>query len=136
MADAVFKTQKKAIRIIFNLIKRESCKTTFKQNNLLTFHSLYIFETLVLTYQHKNQLKTTGDFHSIPTRHGGEVLSYPVHRTRFFEKSPVYAGIKLFNNLPQFIKKQPTLSKFKHNLYYHLINNTFYSVKEFLEFRE
>ena len=83
LSESIFKVQKRILRCVFNLRKRDSCKDIFKSANILTLPSLYILETLIITYSNKDNLQNTGGFHNISTRHG-DALRYPVQRTTFF----------------------------------------------------
>ena len=47
-ADAVLKTQKRILRLIFKLRSRESCRPIFIEHRMLTFVSLYIYTELFL----------------------------------------------------------------------------------------
>ena len=114
-SDKVFKIQKHAIRIIFNLRKRDSCKNIFKEHNILTLPSLYIENLAVLTFQNIGQVQKTGSFHDMDTRHRDNI-NFPIHRTKALEKGPYYRGLKVFSKLPQSIKNQTSLKAFKHNL--------------------
>jgi hypothetical protein len=46
-----------------------------------------------------------------------------------------YSGIKIYNSLPgNILNLKNERKQFKNELYRYLLNNPFYSVKEFLEF--
>jgi hypothetical protein len=46
-ATKVFIMQKKIVRIMFNLKPRESCKEIFKQNQIMTLYSCYIYSVIL-----------------------------------------------------------------------------------------
>jgi hypothetical protein len=51
------------------------------------------------------------------------------------QKGITYSGIKIYNSLPSNILNLKKDGKqFKNELHRYLLNNSFYSVKEFLEF--
>jgi hypothetical protein len=47
-ANKVFLTQKKILRIIYNIGPRDSCRKIFKENHIFTFFSQYIYSYLYL----------------------------------------------------------------------------------------
>jgi len=131
LSDKIFKLQKHALRIIFNLRKRDTCKHIFKEQQLLTLPCLYIESLAVLTFQNIGRVQRTGDFHVLNTRHR-ENISYPIHRTTAFEKGPFYRGLKIYDKLPQEIKDKPSLKLFKRALNTFLCDKAYYTVNEFL----
>nr|AAO61997.1 DNA adenine methyltransferase [Aster yellows phytoplasma] len=103
-----------AVRTIFSLRKRQSCREYFFKSKILTFSSIYILETLTFLKQHfpefdfstKNQYTLRNSFN----------LPIPKHKTSFFKKHTLYIGIKLFNSLPLSLKLEPSLSKLKKTI--------------------
>lgn len=128
----ILKHQKKILRVIFNAPQRHTCKNYFKKHKILTAPSLYVMETLVLTYKFQEDYARTGGFHGHFTRHGHD-FAYLRHRTAAFEKSPLYSGLKLFNKLPITLKQEKSLKRFKTKIKQMLISQAIYSVQEFLE---
>ena len=56
----------------------------------------------------------------------------PIHKTAMFEKFPLYMGKRLFNKLPNTIKNEPSYNRFRNLLRDFLMEETFYSVQEYL----
>jgi len=50
----------------------------------------------------------------------------------FFKNSSGNVGIKLYNNLPNTIKRSEKMQEFKRRLKYLLLQNIFYSVDEYM----
>jgi hypothetical protein len=51
------------------------------------------------------------------------------------QKGITYSGNKIYNSLPSnILNLKNDRKQFKNELYRYLLNNSFYSVKEFLEF--
>jgi hypothetical protein len=51
------------------------------------------------------------------------------------QKGITYSGIKIYNSLPRnILSPKNDRKRFKNKLNRHLLGNSFYSVKEFLEF--
>lgn len=123
----VFKLQKKAIRIVFGLNQRESCRTIFTENKIMTMPCLYIYETLIFT---KRNLKT----YKINTISSRTIqIQYPRHNSKKFENSPWYTGAKLFNKLPNNIKNISETYLFKNAVKNLLLLHGFYSRAEYQE---
>lgn len=126
----VFKLQKRAVRVIKNLTRRESCKPVFVELQLLTLPCIYILETS-LRFLSKCATIRGRDIHVYPTR-GRDNYRTGQHRTVVHERLPSQAGVHLVNNLPNSIKDAPALGLLKHRLKYFLTYRPFYSVAEFL----
>lgn len=107
----MFKLQKYSLRIIFSKRKRESCKEIFKSNNLLTFPSSYIYETLQFVKNNLTYFELEENYNNYKLR-PKNYLRIPKHNTTVFKKQILYSGIKLYNNLPQEIQNETNLKKF------------------------
>ncbi len=127
----ILKLQKKAVRIMFSLPRRHSCREVFRSSGILTFPSIYILETL--TFVKGNLSKFQLNCHSCiyPLRSVKD-LKIPKHYTSFFEHHLLYIGIKLFNSLPLSLKLETDQRKFKGKLKSLLLSRVCYSVREFL----
>jgi len=55
-----------------------------------------------------------------------------IHKTEIYKKSVINMGIKVYNNLPGFIKEIENYKTFTKELKLFLILHTFYSVEEFV----
>lgn len=127
--ERILVLQKKAMRILAGLNPLESCREAFRQLGILTVVSLYICETICLTLTHKpDQL---GDRHSHNTRHASNYV-LPTHHLTLFEKKPTYIGRKLFNHLPEDLKRSRQDKNFKKQLKTWLLQRTVYTIEEFL----
>ncbi|KAG8302643.1 hypothetical protein J6590_108391 [Homalodisca vitripennis] len=112
---------------------RESCRATFKELNILTVTSLYILETIL--YCLLKDFPRNSNLHEHNTRHGQD-FPLPLHRTAVFEKKPTYAGKKLFNALPEEIKKIGNNHiNMKTAIKNWLLQRTIYTVEEFYLWR-
>ncbi len=129
--NRIFILQKYIIRILCNLKIRNSCRDAFKQLDIVTFPSLYIYETIVFCLD-KCSLVQGNDIHSHDTR---SVTSYRIdyHRLELFKKLPSQAGIILFQKLPKKVQNLHNTKLIKNELTNYLVSNSFYSVQEFLE---
>lgn len=132
LLDRIFKAQKNMIRRIFSLGWSQSCRGVFLQHKILTVPSIYIFSVLVMIFKNIKSLSKENESQRV-TR-ANKLLFYPIHKTAKFETGALYKGIKMFNSLPDELKCCQVLSQFKRKLNRFLVENSFYSVKEFLEF--
>src|SRR5436190_17532052 len=94
---------KRAVRIVNGMVPRTSCRGVFKSLKILTLASLYIYKLISITVRDLQNIRTVGEGHRFPTRHGHE-LRTPKHRLALMESEASFAGIVLYNNLPQEIK--------------------------------
>lgn len=124
----VFKLQKKAIRLIYGVRSRESCREVFLRERLMTLPSLFIYSVSVYTYRNPH-LFSTGTHH-YTTRNKNNLL-IPIHHSNKFRKSIEYLGPTILNNLPNTIKICNSLNIFQKHLKTFLISKVFYSVDEF-----
>ena len=129
----VFVSQKRIIRLILNLPYRTSCREMFKKYAILTVPSIYILKLLSHVYQNKHKFLVHSDHHSYNTRQKNNIYNSK-HKHTFYEKSPIFAGCQLFNKLPKKMKEEKTFTKFKTSLKKLLVNQSFYSIKEFVNF--
>lgn len=130
-ANRVFVLQKRAIRCMFGLKFRESCKMTFKQQKIFTLPCLYIFETLKLVKKNLTNFNSLNTYHSYQTRHGSD-LQHEIHRLELYKSNPYYMGPVLYNKLSPDLKNIDSIKTFLSMLKVFLVTNAFYSVEEFL----
>ena len=102
-ASRIFVLQKRAIRCMFGLNYRESCKSTFINQNILTLSCLYIFEILKFVKNNLSTFNSPNVNHDYPTRHGYN-LQYNIHRLEIYKNSPYYMGCTFYNKLSIDIK--------------------------------
>lgn len=125
----IFRLQKKALRTIFSLKRKQSCKDVFRENSILTFPCLYIFESVMFLRKNMDLFSCSNTFsdHTLRPRHN---ISVPRHSTSFFEKNIKFECIKLFNSLPACLKMDMPINVFRKRLKTFLLERSFYSVHE------
>ena len=127
----IFGLQRKAIRIMQGLKYRDDCRSSFRDLQILTLPSLYIFENLIYIKKHINLYKQHIDIHSHDTR--GKNRYVPSYcRINRCQNGPGYLAIKFFNKLPRFLTELPD-NLFKRKLKCLLLEGAFYSFDEFLQ---
>ena len=65
----VFQAQKRILRLMYNLIPRESCREVFLKNRILTFYSAYLYKSAIYAWKNKKRWERLGSFHQYDTRH-------------------------------------------------------------------
>ena len=128
--NKVLLIQKKAVRVLAGLEYRESCKEHFVSLRIMTVISLYIYETLLFVKNNLSLLKQDEISHVYETRGRNTFVRPQKHKTKIYEKSVSYSGIKLYNSLPNNVKeiKYPL---FKQKLKLFFINNCLYTIDDF-----
>lgn len=131
-AQRVFIAQKRAVRILGSMRYRDSCRSRFRELNILTFTGLYIYECLKFLFKNRNLYSGLEIGHQFNTRNLG--LNVPMHRLTATERGPAYASVKFFNKLPNNLKAETNFRTFKNSLLNLLIRMEPYSVAEFLNY--
>ena len=127
----VFKRQKRAIRLITNSSNRTSCRGLFKELDILPLHSQYILSLAIFVVKNMEIFIPNSDIHTNNTRSKSN-LFLPLTRLTKCQKGVYFAGIKIFNYLPENIKKvSDNTNKFKSELKKFLLLGSFYSLEEF-----
>ena len=123
--------QKRAVRILGGLRRRESCRQIFKDFKLLTVASMYILDAV--TYVVKNKVGQTA--HEVTGRVTRQAQDYFVEPYRLTSSryNPQHAGQYLFNHLPDSLKKLKNEKSFYKELKNYLVGGCFYTLAEFLD---
>lgn len=127
----VFMLQKRAIRVLAGLRRRDSCRNSFKELQLLTFPSLYIYEVIMHARFSSCGAQDGTAVHDHNTRARVD-LRQNRHRTALAAGLPVNSGAKFFSKLPLTLKNTESKTMFKRNLKNFLVAGEFYSEGEFL----
>ena len=123
----VFILQKRIF--IFSLECRVSCRPVFASNNFLTLPAIYILKAA--TYVRDNLDKYRKLEHGYSTRHP-EYLVTDSHASTFFERSPQFDFVRIYNKLPSSIKSVKSGSAFKNLVKELLLTRTYYSYQDYL----
>lgn len=126
----VFVVQKRIIRIIKRMNYLESCRSVFRKMGIMTVYAVYIFECLMFFVKHKELFEIECK-HEYNTR--SIDVKYPIHRLTLTERFPHYMCIKLFNVLPDNLKRIGEQKLFKRKLKKFLIELEPYSLSDFCE---
>ena len=129
----LFILQKRIIRIINNTGVRESCREAFKNMEIMTLYSQYIFSLILFAVKNKHLFTSNNEIHTYKTRNYLNFHLPTVNLTKFY-KGPYISGTKAFNHLPRHIKILVNDMKcFKLSLKRFLCHHSFYSIEEYYE---
>lgn len=129
--EKIFILQKRAVRAIYKLGPRESLRDKFKEINILTFASQYIYENILYVKKNISSFKKNSDVHNINTRHKDKLA---VLVTRLHKVNNSYKGlcIRFYNKIPVDIQNLP-LQKFKSIIKQKLYKKGYYRICDYLE---
>lgn len=127
----VFVSQKRIIRCIASISLPQSCRSVFKDMRVMTVPCTYLYELLKHAYRIKHRYILNHSRHTHNTREVSICLPCP--RLDIVKQAPDYAGPRLFNMLPRFLKGIDDFRAFKVAIKNILLENAFYSVGEFVE---
>ena len=132
-ATAFLKFEKRIIRIITKTGSRDSCHQLFKQLQILSLPSQYIFSLLVFVTKHKGLFQSNSEKHDLNTCFNHN-LHLPSTNLTSVHKGVLYSGSKIYSHLPSNIKVLSNDTKlFKSTLKSYLIEHTFYTLDEFYQ---
>jgi hypothetical protein len=121
------------IRIITNKSKHDSCRHLYKQLQILTVPSQYIFPLLVFVAKNRDLFLSNSEIHDINTRNNYN-LHLPTTNVTLVQKGVLYSGSKIYNHLPFHVKTLSNdLKHFKSKLKSFLIEHTLYGLEEFYQ---
>jgi hypothetical protein len=130
----LFRLQKKVVRVICNVIRSTSCRELFKGLKILPLPCLYISEVVNQVKSNWKQTKLNKDVHFHYTRHNLDIHAQYC-RTKLYKNNYENTGIKLFNKLPDSIKRLTKPREFRRQLFRFLLQHVFYSVDEYMSFK-
>lgn len=128
-AFRIFTLQKRCIRNIYKLQNRESCKSYFRNNKILTLPCIYIYESVMFICNNRDLLENCDRQHSHNTRNRSDLISDRMNYT-YLQKNVKFAIIKIYNKLPITIRDHP-VKKLKTILHNILTKKAYYSIGEF-----
>jgi hypothetical protein len=126
----VFIIQKKINRIMAGVKRTVSCRELFKKFNILPLAIKFLLSFLSFVVDNMEKFQTNSDIHSINTWHKHD-LHQPSTNLTSYQKGAYYAGIKLFNSLPDSIQiLNHDMKVFNPALKDYLLSHS-YSIEEF-----
>lgn len=132
--NEVLVLQKKIIRTMTFRRRLDSCRPVFKQLNILTVISLYIFSCVVYVKSHRWNFICRNDVSLMSGynfRYRNDLVT-PVRHLTVVGKGPYPTCVRLYNKLPNYVKES-NIYVFKRTVKDLLLVNTFYSLEEYLQ---
>ncbi|KAG8291853.1 hypothetical protein J6590_108669 [Homalodisca vitripennis] len=129
-AKLVFKTQRRALRVIAGIGERDSCRPVFVDLGILTLPCIFILQSLIFLKENLNLYKFRSYVHNYSTR-SQNLIDLKYFRLSKTQNSYMYISVKLFNLLPP-DAVTTTLRNFRSCLVKWLKQKAFYSVEEIL----
>ena len=126
----IFRAQKRAIRIVENIRRRDSTKLAFKSLRILRLPEIYLFSVSIFVYKYKNGLlpspfdsfyTTNSQIHNYPTRHAHQIR-IPTAKTKMASTFVKKTGANIWNSLPNNIHHNMKIGVFKKLVITHLIS--------------
>ena len=126
---SIFILQKRALRIIYGVPPRTSCKPLFIQSGILTLPSMFVLASLLYVKNNIENFTVCTNLHNYPTRNN---LNLYIDRCKYSttQNSFVIISLKLFNSVPLNIREL-SLETFKRRVRETLKTVPLYSVDEF-----
>jgi len=108
-----------------------SCRGLCRKLEVLLVSCQYILSLMLIIIDNPNNFKTGLETHGVHTSQ----LFIPAANLTSVQKGIACSSMKVSNSLPSnILNLKNDRTQFKNELYSHLLNNSFYCVKEFLEF--
>lgn len=122
----VLRSQKRCIRSICNIRMTESCKPYFRELNILTVISMYIYECCVFVKHNPSSV----EFHT--RKRLADRLMLSSRSTALMHKSVFCRIPHIFNKLPKSLRECSNINTFKQKLYDILVKKCYYKLEEYL----
>ena len=126
----IFKLQKRALRLICNINRRESTTSYFKKLGILRLPELYKYSSAIFLFKFMNEelppifngfFQRNSDVHARVTR-GGNILQSPMTDCRTGETFIRKSGVLLWNEMSESISPNTSISIFKKCVKQYLID--------------
>lgn len=126
--NMLFVLQKRAIRYVFKIGFRDSCRPLFLRHKILTLPGLFLLETSCLI--HKKYKESIFGVSTVYTRQT-HTVNLPIPYTTQAKHSIIYQSKKIFNHLPLHLRQTVSGERFRRDLKMLLVSRAYYSIEEF-----
>lgn len=131
-----FTCQKRAIRTMARIAPWDSCREHFIRLGILTVPCLYVFVLLTNLAKKLPRYESPDDKKARnKTRRRDIRIDTLNARLKIARHSARYQAVLLYNKLPTDLKQIDEITKFKNSLRIFLLKRCFYSVDDFINFR-
>jgi hypothetical protein len=115
---------------------RDSCREFFKILGILLLMAQYIYSITMFVVNNRDYFKENSNLHDIKTRNNKNLFQ-PPSNSSIYQRSPLYAGIKMYNNLSiQIMLLSSNFNQFKRALKDFLQLHSFYTLAECLNYKK
>jgi hypothetical protein len=128
--ESIFIIQKRAVRNIYNMKSNESLREFFKEINILTLPSVYIFSNIMYVRRNLHKYNKNSDIHCLNTRNKDKLQLPRFKRAKTF-KSFIGNGIRFYNKIPCKVTELPD-SKFKEHVKKVLLKKAYYKINDYV----
>lgn len=128
--ETIFILQKRAVRSIYNLGARVSLKELFKEINILTVASQFIYNCILYVRQNISFYRKHCDIHKLNTRNKNKLV-IPKLRLQKVYGSFMGQGVVYYNKIPNDILILP-FEKFKTHVKETLVKKGYYNVNDYV----
>jgi hypothetical protein len=90
----LFRIQKKVVRIMMGLKKRDSCRDSFKEMKILPLCSQYIYSLMQYVVNNRHLFTRNSEIHNIGTRQNNNLFP-PIISLIKVQNGAYYSGIKI-----------------------------------------
>lgn len=129
--NTIFVLQKRAVRAIYKMNIRDSLRNKFKEVNILTVHSQYIYENIMYVHKDIVNFRRNCDIHNFNTRNKNK-LAVPTTRLHKINNSFKGNCVRFYNKLPSTLTDL-SMNKFKKHIKQKLISKAYYNIKEYMD---
>ena len=113
--NKISRLRNKAIKLIANSKRTDKCAPIYEKLKILQLHDLHVHETATFMYEfHNNTLPVSfsqyfnriAAIHSVHTRSNtsGRTYCIPQYKTTCLLRSLIYTGVKIWSEIPNWIK--------------------------------
>ena len=115
--------------------RRDSCRGSFKEMEILPLCSQYIYSLMQYTTNNIHLFTRNTEVHNIGTRQNVNLFPPSTSLTKV-QKGPYYSDIKIYNHLPKELKQLSNNQKsFERSLKRFLHANSFYTLNEYFNYK-
>ena len=128
--ESIFILQKRAIRAIYNLRRRDSLRDRFKEINIMTVPCQYIYENIMYVRKNLHLFSKRGDRHNYNTRNRDQLVQ-PGFRLAKVDSTFMGYCLKCYNKIPQNILELNE-TKFKTCIKRTLCKRAYYKLGDYI----
>ena len=129
--ESIFILQKRAIRAIYELRRRDSLRELFKEINIMTVPCQYIYENIMYVRKNRHLFSKRGDRHHYNTRNRDQLVQ-PGFRLAKVDSSFMGYCLKCYNKIPPHIL-QLNETKFKSCIKRTLCRQAYYKLGDYID---